>query len=75
MLYFWGVSDDRLSTTEAAAYLGLAASTVRAYRARGSFAEPSGQQWGRPYWTTASLDDWQRRRPRVSGRPRRADAG
>lgn len=65
------MNGNHLSMAEAAAHLGLAVSTVRAYRARGLFAEPSGVQWGRPYWTRQALDAWQAARPGVPGRPPR----
>ena len=65
------MNGNHLSMAEAAAHLGLAVSTVRAYRARGLFAEPSGMQWGRPYWTVADLDEWQANRPGTPGRPRK----
>lgn len=63
------MNGEHLSIEQAAAHLGLAPSTIRAYRSRGLFAEPTGEQWGRPYWTTEALDAWQRDRPGTPGRP------
>lgn len=46
-------------TTEAiAARLGVAPSTVRAYKARKQMPKPSGYVGRTPYWTPAKIDAW-----------------
>jgi hypothetical protein len=73
---------DRLSTTDAAAYLGLQAETLRATAKRKALALPEPYNYGKKlFWRRSELDAWveqQRSRPlpwAATPRPPRSAAG
>ena len=46
------------TTADVAAALGVAASTVRAYNARGQMPEPTGHVGRTPYWVPEDIEPW-----------------
>ena len=48
----------RLTTEDVAARLGVATSTVRAYRSRQQMPAPTGVIGRTPYWTDAAIAPW-----------------
>lgn len=64
------------TTTDVAAYLGVAPATVRAYRKRGEMPAPDyptkGRQIeGKPLWKPTTIVEWHKNRPGHGGRPPR----
>jgi hypothetical protein len=59
------MTDRRLGNVAAAAYVGVAASTWRAYVARGQAPGPDGKDegFGRDYWLESTLKTWKDSRP------------
>lgn len=51
------------SVGEVAEYLGVQASTVRAYVARREMPEPDGRVWRTPWWWDTTIIAWQQGRP------------
>ncbi|MCD5310866.1 helix-turn-helix transcriptional regulator [Kineosporia babensis] len=55
------IEEDRLPGPAVAELLGIASGTWRGYVSRGQAPAPDGRSGdGRPYWTTATLDAWDR---------------
>lgn len=54
--------DDPWTVTEVAEHLGVAASTVRAYTARGQMPPPDGRLGRTPWWLAGTIRAW---RPRA----------
>lgn len=52
------MSDDQWSPAEVARYLGIGASTVRAYAARGQMPVPDGRLGRTPWWRPATIVAW-----------------
>lgn len=46
------------TTADVAATLGVTASTVRAYAARGQMPAPTGRVGRTPYWTPEVIEPW-----------------
>ena len=70
------MTERMLTAAEVADYLGVAVSTVHAYRSRELLPEPT--MIGRtPAWTAQQIADWKASRPgrgAGGGRPRKKDA-
>ncbi len=59
------MTDQRLGARAAAEYLGISPGTWRSYVARGQAPKPDGidEGFGRAYWLTSKLKEWQDNRP------------
>lgn len=62
--------DEQLTTKQVAALTGLAVSSVREFRRRGTFPEPDGYLEATPWWRRRTIERWLAARPPV-GRPRK----
>jgi len=51
-------SDDMLWTSDIARGVGIAESTVRAYKSRGQMPKPTGHLGRIPYWSRTDLGPW-----------------
>lgn len=56
-------------TSDVAAYLGVAVSTVSTYKARGQMPEPDQTIGRTPVWRPARIIEWHETRPGHGGRP------
>lgn len=52
------MSDDRLTSTEVAAILGIKPRTLSAYLARGQGHEPDGRIGRTPWWYRSTAEAW-----------------
>jgi len=64
-------ADDYWTTSEVAEYLGVAVSTVSAYRSRGQMPEPVRTIGHTPVWDPAAIREWAATR-RADNRRKRA---
>jgi predicted DNA-binding transcriptional regulator AlpA len=60
---------DWWTTSDVAAYLGVAVSTVSAYRSRGQMPAPDRTIGRTHVWTPARIIEWDKARPGHGGRP------
>jgi predicted DNA-binding transcriptional regulator AlpA len=69
------VSADWWVPADVAAYLGVAATTVAAYKARGQMPEPDRLFGRTPAWRPERIIEWHESRPGHGGRPPNRPAG
>ena len=61
--------DDWWTTADAAEFLGVTSSTIRAYLARGQMLVPDRQIGRMRLWRPSTIEDWNRQRPRKAESP------